>query len=151
MKRRPKLAEAKTKLNDGSVEGFLASIEPEGKHQDSFELLEIFKEVTGEKAEMWGDSMVGFGKYTQTYADGSKRNWSATGFSPRKQSLTVYIMNGFKDYDDLLAMLGKHSHSKVCIYIKKLEQIDQSVLREIIKRSVTHMAKHFPVDPSVGD
>ena len=114
-------------------------------------MLEIFKDVTGEKAEMWGDSIVGFGKYTQTYADGSKRNWAATGFSPRKQSLTVYIMNGFEAYEGLLSKLGKHTSSKVCVYIKKLEQIDESVLRELIKRSMLHMAEHFPVDPSVVD
>ena len=143
------MAEPKTKLNDGSVEGFLGSIEPDSKRQDSFELLDIFKEVTGEKAEMWGGTIVGFGRYTQTYANGSKRNWPATGFSPRKQNLTIYITDGFESYDALLGKLGKHSNSKVCIYIKKLEHIDESVLREIIKQSMIYMTEHFPVDPSV--
>lgn len=145
------MAEPKTKKTDASVEDFLASIEPEWKRQDSFDLLEIFKEVTGEEAVMWGESIVGFGKYTQTYADGSKRNWPATGFSPRKQSLTLYIDNGFDDYQDLLSGLGKHSTSKACLYIKKLEQVDEGVLRTIIKRSMAHTAEEFPLDPSVED
>jgi hypothetical protein len=74
------MPDPKTKRNKASVEKFLSNIDPDWKLQDSFDLLEIFKEVSGEKAEMWGDSIVGFGRYTQTYADGSKRNWAATGF-----------------------------------------------------------------------
>ncbi len=151
MKKNPQVAKPKTKLNDASVEAFLAKVEPEWKREDSFELLELYEEVTGEKAEMWGDSIVGLGRYTQTYADGSKRNWAATAFSPRKQNLTIYIMNGFDEYQDLLKSLGKHKTSKVCIYVNKLEQIDQSVLLKIIKRSMEIMAEDFPLDPKVEE
>ena len=140
------MAEPKTKESDASVEAFLATVEPESKRQDSFDLLDIFSEVTGEKATMWGDSIVGFGKYTMTYADGKKRNWAITGFSPRKQNITVYISDGFDEYQDLLAQLGKHSTSKVCIYFKRLADIDEATLRAIIKHSTAQMRADFPLE-----
>jgi hypothetical protein len=143
------MAEPKTRENDKNVEAFLASIEPESKRQDSFDLLEIFKEVTGEEARMWGDSIVGFGKYTMTYANGSKRNWASTGFSPRKQNFTVYITDGFEEYQGLLSKLGKHSTSKVCVYFKKLEDIEESVLRDLIAKSMKRMAEDFPLEEGV--
>lgn len=140
------MAEPKTRENEGNVEAFLATIEPESKRQDSFDLLEIFKEVTGKEARMWGNSIVGFGKYTMTYADGKKRNWASTGFSPRKQSFTIYITNGFDEYQGLLANLGKHTTSKVCVYVKKLADIDEAVLRKLIAKSFKHMAEEYPLE-----
>ncbi len=143
------MAEPKTRENDGNVEAFLASVEPEWKRQDSFELRDIFQEVTGEEPRMWGDSILGFGKYTMTYADGKKRNWAATGFSPRKQSFTVYISDGFDEYQALLSKLGKHTTSKVCVYFKRLEDVDESVLRELIATSYRHMLEDYPVEEGV--
>jgi len=98
------------------------------------------KQVTGDKPIMWGDSIIGFGTYKYKYASGRQGEWPVTGFSPRKQNLTIYIMSGFDEYDDLLTQLGKHSTGKSCLYIKKMEDIDQDVLRELISKSVEHMA-----------
>ena len=89
---------------------------------------------------MWGDSIVGFGSYRYKYASGRQGDWMLTGFSPRKQNLTLYIMSGFDDYESLLADLGKHKTGKACLYIKKLEDIDLVVLRELVRQSVAHMA-----------
>ena len=143
------MVEPKTRENDGSVEAFLAKVEPESKRQDSFDLLEIFKEVTREEARMWGNSIVGFGKYTMTYADGKKRNWAITGFSPRQQSFTIYISDGFDEYQDLLGKLGKHTTSKVCVYFKKLAEVDEAVLREMIAKSARRMAEDYPLEVGV--
>ena len=134
------MAELKTKPNDQSVEGFLNKVPDEKKRQDSFAILELMKQVTGDKPIMWGDSIIGFGTYKYKYASGRQGEWPVTGFSPRKQNLTIYIMSGFDEYDDLLTQLGKHSTGKSCLYIKKMEDIDQDVLRELISKSVEHMA-----------
>ena len=134
------MAELKTKPNDQSVEGFLNKVPDEKKRQDSFAILELMKQVTGDEPIMWGDSIVGFGTYKYKYASGRKGEWPITGFSPRKQNLTLYIMSGFDEYDNLLNKLGKHSTGKSCLYIKKMEDIDQDVLRELISKSVEHMA-----------
>ena len=134
------MAELKTKPNDQSVEGFLNKVPDEKKRQDSFTILELMKQVTGDKPIMWGDSIIGFGTYKYKYASGRQGEWPVTGFSPRKQNLTIYIMSGFDEYDDLLTQLGKHSTGKSCLYIKKMEDIDQDVLRELISKSVEHMA-----------
>jgi hypothetical protein len=134
------MAELKTKPNDQSVEDFLNKVPDEKKRQDSFAILELMKQVTGDEAIMWGDSIVGFGTYKYKYATGREGEWPITGFSPRKQNLTLYIMSGFDEYNDLLNKLGKHSTGKSCLYIKKMEDIDQDVLRELISKSVKHMA-----------
>lgn len=90
------------------------------------------EQVTGEGAEMWGDSIVGFGSYHGKYASGREGDWFLTGFSPRKQYLTLYIMSGFKGYEQLLSRLGKHSTGKSCLYIKKIDDVDQDVLNQWI-------------------
>jgi hypothetical protein len=97
------------------------------------------KEETGAEPIMWGDSIVGFGTYHYKYASGRDAEWFLTGFSLRKQNLTLYIMSGFEEYDDLLGKLGKHSTGKSCLYVKKLEDVDQDVLRELVSKSVEHM------------
>jgi hypothetical protein len=133
------MAELKTQPNAQSVEDFLNAVESETKRQDSFNILELMRQETGDEPIMWGDSIVGFGTYKYKYASGREGEWPVTGFSPRKQNLTLYIMSGFEEYDDLLKKLGKHSTGKSCLYIKKLEDIDQDVLRELVNKSVEHM------------
>ena len=145
------MAKAKTRPTDDPVEAFLGKVEPEWKRQQSFELLEMFKEITREQPLMWGTSIVGFGKYTQTYANGKKANWMITGFSPRKASFSIYIMDHFDDHQMLLSKLGKHKTGKACLYVNKLEDVDQDVLREMIRESVDYMRQNFPLDPSVED
>jgi len=133
------MAELKTQPNQQSVEDFLNNVENETKRQDSFSILELMKEETGDEPIMWGDSIVGFGKYHYKYASGREGDWFLTGFSPRVQNLTLYIMSGFDEYDELLGKLGKYSTGKSCLYIKKLEDVDQDVLRELVGKSVAHM------------
>lgn len=136
------MAELKTKVTAQDPSAFLKTIEPEEKRKDGFKLLEMFKKVTGEKAVMWGTSIVGFGKYHYK-SEKSKQegDWPLTGFSPRKQNLTLYIMNGFKDSQELLKKLGKHKTSVGCLYIKRLSDIDKTILTKLIKGSFLQMKK----------
>ena len=137
------MAELKTKKNEASVDDFINSVENEKKRADSFAIINLMQEVTGEEPAMWGDSIVGFGSYTYKYASGRTGDWMMVGFSPRKQNLTLYIMPGFEQYDKLLNRLGKHKLGKSCLYIKKLEDVDQNVLRELVKQSVEYMKKEY--------
>ena len=133
--------ELKTKINDASVESFLKTIPEDKKRQDSFAILNMMKEVTGEEPKMWGTSIIGFGTYRYKYASGQEGDWLRIGFSPRKQNLSLYIMSGFQQNEELMAKLGKYSTGKGCLYIKRLEDIDQSVLKELIKASFTATKK----------
>ncbi len=135
------MAELKTKPNNLSVDDFLNSIEDGKKRQDCYTVLGLMKKLTGEEPKMWGSSMVGFGTYHYKYASGREGDWFVTGFSPRKQNLTLYIMSGFSRYDELMVKLGKHKTGKSCLYIKKLEDIDLTVLKELIKQSAKHISK----------
>ena len=133
------MAELKTQPNQSSVVDYLNSVENEGKRADSFKILELMQEVTGEEAIMWGDSIVGFGTYRYKYASGRQAEWFLTGFAPRKQNLTLYIMSGFENYEQLLEQLGKYKTGKSCLYINKLEDVNLDVLRKLVKESVDHM------------
>ena len=99
------------------------------------------KQVTKKKPRMWGNSIVGFGSYEYKYASGREGEWFLTGFAPRKQNLTLYIMDGFEGYDDLMSKLGKHKTGKSCLYIKKIEDVDLDTLKELVKQSTEHVAK----------
>ena len=140
------MAELKTTPNDASVEAFLDGITDERKRQDSYAILALMQEVTGVEAKMWGYSIVGFGSYHYKYASGREADWPLVGFSPRKQNLTLYIMSGFEQYDELLQRLGKHSTGKACLYVKRLADVDLAVLRELVKLSVEHMVSTNSTD-----
>jgi len=133
------MAQLKTRPNDKNVVEFLNTVENETKREDSFTILELMQQVTGSEPIMWGDSIIGFGSYHYKYASGREADWFLTGFSPRVQNLTLYIMSGFDEYDDLLGKLGKHSTGKSCLYVKRLENIDLDVLKELVEKSVAHM------------
>jgi hypothetical protein len=133
------MSENKTRPTDADVMGFLNAVEPEKKRDDALVLLELMEEVTGEQATMWGTSIVGFGSYHYKYDSGREGDMPLVGYSPRKQNLTLYIMPGFDAYDDLLNQLGKHSTGKSCLYIKKVEDVDMEVLRELVTQSYQHM------------
>ena len=133
------MAELKTKPNDASVEAFLNSVENEKRRLDCFTVLELMRDVTGAEPQMWGSSIVGFGRYHYKYASGREGDWFLTGFAPRKQALTLYIMSGFEQYDMLMEDLGKYKTGKSCLYVKKIEDIDLDALRELIRQSVEHM------------
>ncbi|MBK9209656.1 MAG: DUF1801 domain-containing protein [Anaerolineales bacterium] len=136
-----KKVELKTKVNDASVESFLNSIEDEQKRADCFEILKLMKQVTKEAPKMWGASIVGFGSYHYQGSGGREGDWMLTGFSPRKQNLTLYLMSGFDLHKDLLKKLGKHKTSVGCLYIKKLDDVDKKVLKELVTVSVKTMKK----------
>ena len=134
------MAELKTKLTAQDPKDFLNTIEPEQKRKDSFELLKIFTEVTGEKPVMWGSSIIGYGTYHyKSQKSRQEGDWFLVGFSPRKQNLTLYILHGNDTNKELLAKLGKHKTSGGgmggCLYINKLADVDQKVLAELIKQS----------------
>ena len=135
------MAELKTKLNDASVEAYLNHVENEQKREDSLAILQLMAEVTGAEPKMWGDSIIGFGNYHYKYASGREGDWFLTGFAPRKQNLTLYIMTGFGQYDILMNKLGKYKTGKSCLYIKRIADIDLETLRELVRQSVDHMLK----------
>jgi hypothetical protein len=138
----------KTQPTKASVTKFLNNIEHETRQADGKRLLTLFKEITGEKPVMWGDSIVGFGQYHYKYASGREGDFLMTGFSPRKSNLSLYVMDGFKQRDQLLAKLGKHKTSVACLYINKLSDVDESVLKQLIQKSYEHMQKTYPrTDP----
>lgn len=138
------MAELKTKKNENSVHDFLNAIDNEQRKSDCFELLEIMKNLTGEEAAMWGESMVGFGSYHYKYKSGREGDWFLTGFSPRKQNLTIYIMSGFEPFSAKINELGKYKTSSSCLYVKKLEDIDKKQLQHIVKKSVQLMKMKYP-------
>ena len=133
------MAELKTKPTDQSVEDFLNKVAPEQKRLDSFEILGMMKKITGEKPVMWGESIVGFGSYHYKGASGREGDWLLTGFSPRKQNLTLYLIAGLADNQDMLRKLGKHKTSVGCLYLKRLADVDKEVLADLIKKSVEQM------------
>jgi hypothetical protein len=134
------VAKLKTQPNDQDVVTFLNGIADEKKRRDCFAILNLMKDVTQAEPVMWGDSIVGFGSYHYCYESGREGDWFLTGFSPRKQNLTLYIMSGFDQYDALLGNLGKHTTGKACLYIKRLDDIDLPTLKELVRGSVEHMA-----------
>lgn len=130
------MAELKTTKQNGGVIEFLASIPDEMTRRECQTLADIMSEISGEPGDMWGTSIVGFGQYHYKYASGREADWFKIGFSPRKQNLTLYIMNGHEDKKDLLAKLGPHTLGKACIYIKHLRDIDLDVLEAMLKRAM---------------
>lgn len=138
------MAELKTKPTEQSVEQFLQGVSPEQKRRDCLTLVELMHEITGSEARMWGNNLVGFGSYHYKYASGHEGDSCLTGFSPRKQNLTLYIMGGFDRYGDLMQRLGKYTTGKSCLYLKRLEDIDLSILRELIQESVNYMRQTYP-------
>lgn len=114
---------------------FITSIEDKRQREDSKLLHKIMSEISGEPAKMWGTSIVGYGQYHYKYPSGREGDTLAIGFSPRKAALTVYLLDGFDKYTELLHQLGDHKTGKSCLYIKRLDQIDLSVLKLLLKTS----------------
>lgn len=135
------MAALKTKVNNQSVTAFLNQVKDKQKKDDALALLKLMKTVTGERPKMWGPSIVGFGMYHYQYASGQQGDWPLVAFSPRAQSLTLYIMSGFKSYASLVKKLGQVKTGKSCLYIKRLEDIDKVALSQLIKDSFEYMKK----------
>jgi hypothetical protein len=132
-------AENKTQPTEKSVIDFLNSVENDQRRDDSFEVLKLMEKITGEPAKMWGPSIVGFGSYHYKYATGREGDFLATGFSPRKTALTLYIMSGFSNYHKLMENLGKYKTGKSCLYVKKLTDLNLVVLSNLIKESYDYI------------
>jgi hypothetical protein len=135
--------EQKTKPTPDSVMEFLNRIENEQKRRDCFTILELMQQVTGEPPVLWG-TMVGFGSYHYRYATGHQGDAFRTGFAPRKQNITLYMYLGFDAHRELMEKLGKYKAAKSCLYIKKLEDVDLAVLRELVQRSVAQIQQTYP-------
>lgn len=138
----------KTQASDASVEAFLSSVEPEKRRIDGLALDTLFRRVTGWNPMMWGESIVGYGRYHYRYDSGREGDFLATGFAPRKSNLSLYIMPGYQQMDDMLKRLGKHKRGKACLYLNKLEDADQNVLEEIIRAGLDDLAQRYDVLPS---
>ena len=133
------MAENKTVKTGASVDEFMTGVENKRRREDGLVLLEIMRDVSGLEPEMWGPSIIGFGSYHYRYESGREGDMPLIGFSPRKQSLSLYIMSGFDEYEELLGRLGKHKTGASCLYINKLADVDVGVLRELVSQSVEHM------------
>ena len=135
------MAELKTRPTSESVENFLNGIADEQRRRDCLRVVKIMKAATKSEPEMWGTSIVGFGRHNYKYESGTKGEWFQIGFSPRQQALTLYFMGGAERNPDLLKKLGKHKTGRACLYIRKLDDVDLPTLKQLIKRSVADIAK----------
>ncbi|NVJ59205.1 MAG: DUF1801 domain-containing protein [Gammaproteobacteria bacterium] len=134
----------KTQPNDNSVDEYLSRIKPEGRREDAIEICDLLNKLTGQPPIMWGSSIVGFGTYRYQYASGREGDWMRTGFAARKNDLTIYIMSGLEQHKKLLKGLGRFKTGKSCLYIKSLDDIDQSCLIELIEASLEYMRQKYP-------
>ncbi len=133
------MSDAKIQPNDSDVDAFLASVDNEKRRTDAKTVIDMMTRITGWQARMWGKTMVGFGAYDYVYESGHSGRAMMVGLSPRKGSLAIYIMPGFKPFVELMAKLGKHKTGKSCLYVNKLEDIDLAVLEDLIAGSVDIM------------
>lgn len=136
------MAELKTKKNAQSVDDFFARIVDEQSRSDCLALAKLMSDITKAEPTMWGTSIVGFGSYHYRYASGREGDWFVTGFSPRKQNLTLYVMTGFDDVPDLMEKLGKYTTGKSCLYVKRLEDLHIPTLKKLIRHSIKHLDKY---------
>ena len=137
------MAENKTQATGASVTAFINSIDDKQKRADVRKVAAMMRKATGKRAKMWGPSIVGYGTYHYKYASGREGDFLMTGFSPRKQALSVYIMPGFAHFETLMNKLGKYKTGKSCLYIKRLSDVDEKTLEQLIIRSVKHMREHY--------
>ena len=137
------MAENKTKATGASVTAFINSIDDKQQRADARKVAAMMRKATGKSAKMWGPSIVGYGAYHYKYASGREGDFLMTGFSPRKQALTVYVIPGFTPFEALMNKLGKYKTGKSCLYIKRLSDVDEKILEQLIDRSVKHMREHY--------
>ena len=133
------MSDLKTKKTRQDPEAFIEKVEHETRRKDSRIIYKMMSKITGDSGSMWGSSIIGFGHYHYKYASGREADWFLTGFSPRKASLSLYIMTGFKHYEEILSRLGKFKTGKGCLYINKLDDVDLNVLEELISESVNYL------------
>lgn len=142
------MTQNKTQPTPADVDHFLDAVEPDRRREDAVTLNALFKRVTGWSPVMWGPSMIGYGQYHYRYDSGREGDFLATGFSPRKTSLSIYIMPGYADYSAILERLGKHKTGKSCLYVNRLSDVDLDVLAELIQAGLEDLGRKWPVRPS---
>jgi hypothetical protein len=133
------MAQLKTAPTTASVNAFLKSVTDEGRRADCRALVKLMQDITRTRPTMWGPSIVGFGTYHYRYASGREGDWFLTGFAPRKQALTIYVMAGFTRYASLMKKLGRHKTGSSCLYLRSLADVDGAVLAELIRESVRYL------------
>ncbi len=138
------MSQNKTQPTDENVLAFLNAVEHDQKRADSFEILEMMRELSGEEPKMWGPAIIGFGSYHYKYASGREGDFLRIGFSPRKQNISLYFMTGSERDQNLIKKLGKYKTGKSCLYIKKLADVDRDVLRKMIISSLAVMDEKYP-------
>jgi hypothetical protein len=126
---------------------FMAGVDGPGRRAEAERLMEIFAEVTGWEPRLWGASIIGFGRYAYRYESGQGGTSLVTGFSPRKAELSIYILPGYADFAPILSRLGPHRLGKACLYIKRLDKVDEGVLAELIAAGVAEMTRRYDVHP----
>ena len=139
------MAENKTRPTDKSVADYIAAIEPESRREDCQHIHEMMKRLSGWEPKMWGPTIVGYGEYHYKYESGREGDAYRIGFSSRAQNISLYIMPGYGELEDALGRLGKHKVGKSCLYIKRLSDIDEAVLEEIILKGLSLMAEKYPL------
>lgn len=137
------MAENKTKPTAASVTAFVDSIDDPRRRADARKVASMMRRATGKRARMWGSSIVGYGTYHYRYESGREGDFMLTGYSPRKQALTVYILAGFDRFGRLMKKLGNYKTGKSCLYIKRLSDVDEKVLEQLIDASVKHMRDNY--------
>lgn len=142
------MADNKNQATPITAADFIASVENPTRQADAIQLDALFRQITGWQPRMWGPTIIGYGAYHYIYESGREGDCLATGFSPRKSSLSLYIMPGCQDFSHILDRLGKHKTGKACLYINKLADVDIDVVAEIIKAGVDDLSKRWPVKPS---
>ena len=133
----------KTQETDADAEAYLDAIGDPKRQRQCRSVADLMAKITRRPARMWGTSIVGYGSYHYVYDSGREGDFMLTGFSNRKQAITLYIMGGFSEYDDLLARLGPHKTGKSCLYVKDLDAIDMKVLGQLVRKSVAYMRKTY--------
>ncbi|TYS91488.1 DUF1801 domain-containing protein [Rossellomorea aquimaris] len=136
--------ELKTRQNDSSVIEFIEAVQNEKKREDAYKLLDLFTETTGFEAKMWGPSIIGFGSYHYKYKTGHEGDAPLVGFSPRKAKISLYFAPGDPEREKVLKVFGKHTTGKACVYINKVADVDQDVLKQLINQSVSFLQKTYP-------
>ena len=137
-------AQNKTTENDSSVTDFLNTVTDAAKREDSFRIVEFFRKHTGFEPKMWGTAIIGFGTCHYKYSSGREGDMPLAGFSPRKNNIVLYFDSEFESRDALLSQLGKHKTGKVCVYIKRFDDIDQEVLKKMVDASIKHSKSIYP-------
>jgi len=130
------MAELKTRKNDASIEKFINSLPDEAKRRDAFKILEMMKNASKLEPKMWGTSIIGFGDVHYKYASGHEGDTCMIGFSPRKQNFALYLMTGLDNFKDEFQQLGKYKTGKGCLYIKRLEDVNDTVLRNMLSKAI---------------